>query len=188
MTAADPLAAERFRTIVAEAIDKPGMDAPWQEAEPIVGRFPNAYFEYRTNEHGVRVRRVVVASEWEVDPTSAPPAESDAGARHPFVGTRYKGREVDTCSHVAVVAPGLGVMCHAPSGDPVHGDERAAPEVSVPRDVANLAENLLIEIYRGGALPAWAKDDQAYGGRIERAARALSAAIERADKAHQPHV
>lgn len=70
MTAADPLAAERFRTIVAEAIDKPGMDAPWQEAEPIVDRFPDAYFEHRTNEHGVRVRRVVVASEWEVDPTS----------------------------------------------------------------------------------------------------------------------
>jgi hypothetical protein len=64
----DVLAAERFRNIVAEAIDKPGMDAPWNEAQPVLDRFPEVRFERHVNENGVAVRRVVVVSEWEVDP------------------------------------------------------------------------------------------------------------------------
>lgn len=68
----DVLATERFRNIVAEAIDKPGMDAPWDEAQPVLDRFPEARFERHVNEHGVAMRRVVVASGWEVDPTPAP--------------------------------------------------------------------------------------------------------------------
>lgn len=70
----DALAAERFRHIVAEAIDKPGMDAPWDEAQPVLDRFPEARFERHVNEHGVAMRRVVAASEWEVDPEPAPVA------------------------------------------------------------------------------------------------------------------
>jgi hypothetical protein len=64
----DALAAERFRRIVAEAIDKPGMDAPWDEAQPVLDRFPEVHFERHVNENGVAMRRVVVASGWEVDP------------------------------------------------------------------------------------------------------------------------
>lgn len=70
MTATDPLALERFRTILTDTLDKmrPGTDFPHREAEPIVQRFPDAHFEYRTNEAGVRVRRVVVEGAWEVNP------------------------------------------------------------------------------------------------------------------------
>lgn len=75
----DVLAGERFRTILADAItsasstiDRGDYDedlvAPGAGADSIVVQFPEARFEHRVNEHGVAVRRVVVASGWEVDP------------------------------------------------------------------------------------------------------------------------
>lgn len=54
------------------------------------------------------------------------------------------------------------------------------PEVGVPRSVANLAESLLIAVYRTGRLPAWATGYDLH--RIEAAAVALSKAIEESDK------
>ncbi len=72
----DHLARERFRTIVMEPVvaeanriyeggasfDDDGV------AEGIVDLFPEARFEYKVNAVGVPVRRVAVASGWEVDP------------------------------------------------------------------------------------------------------------------------
>jgi hypothetical protein len=76
MPATDPLAYERFRTILIDAADEViygGSDIPDQVdpsalAERIVNDFPDAHFEYRTNDAGVRVRRVVVEGTWGVDP------------------------------------------------------------------------------------------------------------------------
>lgn len=78
MTSADPLAHERFRTIVDTAIHE-AQRAGWPadaivvELARMVGdEFPEAHFEYRTNEHGVRVRKVVVESGEEVYPDPDP--------------------------------------------------------------------------------------------------------------------
>jgi hypothetical protein len=79
MSDTDPLAHERFRTILTDAVESTGYDAyangldadPDVASSKVIGLFPEAYFEHRTNDAGVRVRRVVVASEWEVDPEPA---------------------------------------------------------------------------------------------------------------------
>jgi hypothetical protein len=76
MTDTDPLAAERFRTVLTDVIGKQiddhydgGAHANEDEvAKDILDHFPEAHFEHRTNEHGVPMRRVAVAGEWEVDP------------------------------------------------------------------------------------------------------------------------
>lgn len=60
----DPLANERFRTIVADATDS---NPDGLRVRNLVDAFPDAHFEYRRNAAGVRIRRVVVASHWEVD-------------------------------------------------------------------------------------------------------------------------
>lgn len=70
----DPLAQERFRTLVADAIGGPPITATGSylpNTVRVVDAFPEARFEHRTNEAGVRLRRVAVASEWEVDPLPA---------------------------------------------------------------------------------------------------------------------
>jgi hypothetical protein len=80
MTSTDPLAIERFRTILTDIIGRQiddhydgGAYADEDEVtKEVLDQFPDAHFEYRTNEHGVRVRKVVVASEWENDPTPEP--------------------------------------------------------------------------------------------------------------------
>jgi hypothetical protein len=79
----DPLAVERFRTILTDTIRDTGYDAYGMadEADPdtvairLVHQFPEAHFEHRVNEHGAAVRRVVVAGEWETDPN---PPEREA--------------------------------------------------------------------------------------------------------------
>jgi cytochrome c1 len=83
---ANPLAAERFRTIVADAIAGhpvgSGRGSQAAEVEDVADAFPDARFEYQTNDAGVRLRRVAVASEWEVDPLPAwmADARTDGGA------------------------------------------------------------------------------------------------------------
>jgi hypothetical protein len=74
-----PLARERFRTILLDPIEaeadrifEGGVSyADDAVVEALADLFPDAHFEHRTNGAGVRVRRVVVASEWEVDPEPA---------------------------------------------------------------------------------------------------------------------
>jgi hypothetical protein len=80
MSDTDPLARERFRTILLGPIEAEA-ERIWDDhgisygddaaAAEIVGSFPEAYFERRTNDNGVRMRRVVVIGEWEVDPMPA---------------------------------------------------------------------------------------------------------------------
>lgn len=66
----DPLAYERFRAILTDAVvcaqqsDVSAIDAALAD-------FPDAHFEYRTNDAGVRLRKVVVEGTWEVDPLPA---------------------------------------------------------------------------------------------------------------------
>jgi hypothetical protein len=130
MPETDPLAVERFRTILTDAIRDTGYDAyamgadaaPETAAVMLLGKFPDAHFARRVNEHGVAVRRVVVASEWENDPNPAqePQAGSAWADPHEFVGTRVRGRDIDSCSHVSLIGRGLGVMCHAGANDPIH--------------------------------------------------------------------
>jgi hypothetical protein len=73
MTSADPLAHERFRTIVSDCIhdldlDYDGLNLSTSDiVRQFAAEFPEAHFEYRTNEAGVRLRKVVVESGWEVD-------------------------------------------------------------------------------------------------------------------------
>lgn len=79
MSDADPLARERFRTILLGPIEAEanliyeggGSYADEAVVADLIGQFPEAYFERRTNDNGVRMRRVVVISEWEVDPMPA---------------------------------------------------------------------------------------------------------------------
>ena len=76
MTSIDPLAGERFRTIVGETIENaqragwPSDDIVNELVPMIVDEFPQAHFEYRVNEAGVRVRKVVVESREEIDPAA----------------------------------------------------------------------------------------------------------------------
>lgn len=60
----DPLAHEHLRTIITNAL--------WEDSVADVAseKFPEAHFEYRKNENGVRMRRVVAVTEWEVDPVA----------------------------------------------------------------------------------------------------------------------
>ena len=88
MTSADPLAHERFRTIVADTLydflREHYPNNTWlndASVEMLAAEFPEAHFEYRTNEQGVRVRKVVVegreevyASQEGVDPAPEQPA------------------------------------------------------------------------------------------------------------------
>lgn len=72
----DPLARERFRTTLAESARAANWDPqsfgddadPYAFAEQIASAFPGAHFEYQTNAADVRMRRVVVEGEWEVNP------------------------------------------------------------------------------------------------------------------------
>lgn len=70
MTSTDPLAVERFRTIISDNLTRADRDVV---RDGILEDFPGAYFEHRTNEHGVRMRRVVAEGEWEVDPHPVEP-------------------------------------------------------------------------------------------------------------------
>jgi hypothetical protein len=89
MTSADPLAHERFRTIVSDTLQdflrEHFPNASWFEdgsVNMIASEFPEAHFEYRVNEAGVRVRKVVVESRGEVDPSQDgvdPAPERQAG-------------------------------------------------------------------------------------------------------------
>lgn len=78
----DPMAIERLRTIVAEALDgprmRPGVDIPWREAEPIVHALTGgpAYFERAVNGEGVSMRRVHVVTGWEMDPLGSAASEA----------------------------------------------------------------------------------------------------------------
>lgn len=65
MSATDPLARERFRTILTDNLTRANKSVI---LDGILEDLPEARFEYRTNEAGIRVRRVVVAGEWEADP------------------------------------------------------------------------------------------------------------------------
>jgi hypothetical protein len=77
----DPLAHERLRTILTDRIDagfyQGGEIAEQADPDAVAGdildAFPDAHFEYRTNDAGVAVRRVVAEGAWETDP--AWPAE-----------------------------------------------------------------------------------------------------------------
>jgi hypothetical protein len=77
MTSADPLADERFRTIVSDTLrdfvteNYPDSWFDDSSVSMLAREFPEAHFEYRTNEAGVRLRKVVVESGWEVDPLPA---------------------------------------------------------------------------------------------------------------------
>lgn len=70
----NPVAREHFRTIVAEAVRKSGYDgyAAGRESDPhdaayeVLEQLPLAHFEYRINDAGVRLRRVVAEGLWEV--------------------------------------------------------------------------------------------------------------------------
>jgi hypothetical protein len=75
----DPMALARLRNVIAETIDRPGMDDPWHQAAPIAAVFPSAHFEREVNEHGVPMRRLVVTGEWEMDP--AKPRDADLSRR-----------------------------------------------------------------------------------------------------------
>lgn len=74
MTSIDPLAGERFRTILGDRLhdidlDFDGVDVSTGDlVDRIIDEFPQAHFEYRVNEAGVRVRKVVVESREESDP------------------------------------------------------------------------------------------------------------------------
>lgn len=72
MTDHEALAHERLRTLIADAIDEPGVDAPYHKAEPVIDRFPLAYFDRTVNGYGVPMRRVHAVGEWEVDPNRVP--------------------------------------------------------------------------------------------------------------------
>jgi hypothetical protein len=80
MSDTDPLAHERFRTILMGPIEAEadliyeggGSYDDDAVVEALADLFPDAHFEHRTNDAGVRVRRVVVAGGWEVDPELVP--------------------------------------------------------------------------------------------------------------------
>lgn len=74
----DPLAVERFRTILADALgqaanEEDGYVDPEALADEFLPSFPGARFERTVNPAGVRVRRLVVVTDWEVDPDQAAP-------------------------------------------------------------------------------------------------------------------
>ena len=140
----NPLATERFRTIVADAIGGTpvgGRDGQSPDVVAVVGAFPNAHFEYQTNGAGVRLRRVAVASDWEAYPlpegvASSPPESMDElpapastlppmrpyappeTAPHPF----KPGWEHDRCGHLT---EGLFV-CGRVRSHSLHGDSPTA--------------------------------------------------------------
>lgn len=64
----DVMALERLRTLLTEAIDKPGIDSPAEHAEDALTALPAARFERTVNDAGVPMRRVVACGEWEMDP------------------------------------------------------------------------------------------------------------------------
>jgi len=131
MFSTDPLAHERFRTILTDALGNLDDEAPYEvAADGILSEFPHAHFEYRTNEAGARLRRVVVEGTWEVDPLPAwmdGPTRADAAPTHahPFVPVRYKGRVEPGCGHVTMT------FCHKPREDAAHlGDIRPSCPVA----------------------------------------------------------
>jgi hypothetical protein len=83
MTATDPLAHERFRTILTDNLTRAEKAVI---RDGILEDFPDAHFEYRTNDAGVRVRRVVAEGAWEVDPNAVPPG--DSLGEQPYAGER----------------------------------------------------------------------------------------------------
>lgn len=138
MTTTDQLAIEHFRTIVAEAIDKPGMDAPWKEAAPVVDRFPGARFEYFVNEHGIPMRKVVVESEATVDPN---PQVRCSDKTCPDYGSADFGEGRCPASH-ALSAPLAGQGDHrswAPSQRMVDAVDRALKQAEGSGDNRTLA-------------------------------------------------
>jgi hypothetical protein len=79
MTSTDPLAYEWFRTILFDAIAATDIDASTDDhVQAIATSFPDAHFEHRMNEHGARVRRVVVEGEWEINPSPIVLAQAES--------------------------------------------------------------------------------------------------------------
>jgi hypothetical protein len=133
MPATDPLAHERFRTTLADAIGETGYDAyaagsdadPDVSASKVLDAFPEAHFEREINGAGVAMRRVVAVGVWEVDPVqpSAPDPVVDASESafaHPFVPVRYKGHIEDECGHVTMISGHEGRMCNLSRENRVH--------------------------------------------------------------------
>jgi len=93
----DQLAVEAFRSKVESIVHDVGYDAngmgavanPDVVAGAVVDTLTDAHYEYHTNEAGVAMRRVVVATEWEVDPTPR------LTGRPTSMGTVYTERETD---------------------------------------------------------------------------------------------
>lgn len=73
----DQLAVEHFRTLLTDSFrtefDRVYGDGRQMDASDIAGQvadqFPEAYYEFRTNDDGVPVRRLVLHGEWLVDLT-----------------------------------------------------------------------------------------------------------------------
>jgi hypothetical protein len=87
MSTLDPLAIERFRTILTDIVDHAADDAYEGGAaldvtgvvEQVLTALPGARFQLALNENGVKVRRLVIHGEWEVNP--APASETEAIAQ-----------------------------------------------------------------------------------------------------------
>ncbi len=83
----DQLAVEHFRTLLTDSFrtefDRVYGDGRQMDADDIAGQvggqFPEAYYEFRTNEAGVPVRRLVLHGEWLVDLTVAEQAARQRG-------------------------------------------------------------------------------------------------------------
>jgi hypothetical protein len=115
----DPLALERFRTILADAIragsDGVGSHGEWHFPEPddlaaamLPDLLGSARFQLALNEHGVKVRRLVIYGEWEVNP--APPSETEKIAQR-FLRESDSGAPDPKC--IPVPDPVTGEPLHA---------------------------------------------------------------------------
>jgi hypothetical protein len=86
----DPMAVERLRTLLTDAIRETGYTAagmgvdadPEVAAGKVLDSFPVAHFARWTNENDVPMRRLVIASEDEMDPsrTRPNPPTADEGS------------------------------------------------------------------------------------------------------------
>lgn len=126
----DELARNAALHVLSDAIGAEGYSAyaMGQDADPerVASGILDSHtvtWETDINSAGVSVRRYVLRGGWDVDPTAArQPVVATIGAAepHPFVGTRYKGRDIDSCSHVTMTSSHTGSMCAAGADDPLH--------------------------------------------------------------------
>ena len=116
MTSTDPLAHERFRTILSDRVHDIDMEtdsyhdlSAGDVVDQLAAEFPEAHFEYRTNEQGVRVRKVVVKSREEVDPNAVIAGASLGEQSHDAEHCHNSGRpHLGPCGGPPP-APALGV-------------------------------------------------------------------------------